>query len=66
MDTKYLDDLILHEYGKHDINKYNEWATDWHKWLKDEKLTDEKSTDNSKVKSIVVEQKKVDSNNLNK
>ena len=53
MDTKYLDELILHEYGKHDIDKYNEWTNDWYKWLKYEK-----STDKPKVKSIVTQQKK--------
>ena len=61
MDTKYLDELILHEYGKHDINKYTEWTNDWYKWL-----NDEKKSDKSKIKSIVLEQKKVDSKDLKK
>jgi len=34
MDTKYLDELIIHEYGIHDINKYNDWTAEWYKWLK--------------------------------
>jgi len=34
MDTKYLDELILHEYGTHNINKYNDWTEEWYKWLK--------------------------------
>tara|TARA_B110000027_G_C15890689_1_gene199579 strand:- start:6 stop:419 length:414 start_codon:yes stop_codon:yes gene_type:complete len=61
MDTKYLDELILHEYGTHDINEYTEWTNDWYKWL-----NDEKKSDKSKIKSIVLEQKKVDSKDLNK
>ena len=60
MDTKYLDDIILHEYGNHDKNKYNEWTANWYKWLKDEK-----NQSNLKFKSVV-EQKKIDSKNLNK
>lgn len=61
MDTKYIDELILHEYGKHDLNKYNEWVNDWHKWLKDENTSDK-----PKVKSMDVEQTKVHTNSLNK
>lgn len=49
METKYLDDLILHEYGTHDITKYNEWVSDWHKWLEDEKSTTKKSTNEKKL-----------------
>ena len=52
MDNKYLDDIILHEYGTHDINNYNEWTENWYKWLQDEKTTDD-----SNVKSIVVQKK---------
>jgi hypothetical protein len=60
MDTKYLDDIVLHEYRTHDINNYNEWTANWYKWLKDEK-----NQSNLKFKSVV-EQKKIDSKNLNK
>ena len=37
MDTKYIDELILYEYGNHDFNKYKQWTKDWYKWLKDSK-----------------------------
>ena len=29
----YLDELVLYEYGKNDINKYKEWIIGWEKWL---------------------------------
>lgn len=37
MDTKYIDELILHEYGKNNIDKYKKWSSDWYEWLKKEK-----------------------------
>jgi len=37
IETDYLDDIILHEYGTHNINNYNQWTEDWYKWLQSEK-----------------------------
>lgn len=32
-DFNYLDELVLYEHGKYDINKYKEWVTGWENWL---------------------------------
>jgi hypothetical protein len=36
-EPNYLDELVLYEYGKYDMSKYNEWLTEWNKWLTDVK-----------------------------
>ena len=32
-DFNYLDELVLYEHGKYDLNKYKEWVTGWENWL---------------------------------
>ena len=34
-DFNYLDELVLYEHGKYDINQYKEWVTGWENWLND-------------------------------
>jgi hypothetical protein len=34
MEPNYIDELVIHEHGTYDINKYKEWVYDWYNWLK--------------------------------
>jgi len=34
MNTEYIDELIIYEYGINDINSLKEWKDTWFKWLK--------------------------------